>query len=226
MTAEGSRAERFRGWPPDMVAFFTELATDNTREFWRSNRHRYDSAVRAPMEALVEELEPEFGAGKVFRPYRDVRFSRDKSPYKTSCYAVLHRPGNASACYLRVDAGGLTAGGGAYAMTPDQLARFRAAIDDEQAGSELADLVVALREQGFETAPPALKVAPRGWSTDHRRIDLLRLRDMTVVRSAPPGPQVHTDRALAFVRECFERPAELFAWLDRHVGPAAERARR
>ena len=83
------------------------------------------------MEALLAELGPEFGETTLFRPYRDTRFSRDKSPYKT---AIAARVGDG---YVQLSAGGLMAGAGMYHMAPDQLERYRAAVaaDARAAGS-------------------------------------------------------------------------------------------
>src|SRR4051812_33089267 len=77
----------FTGWPVEAVEFFEALEDDNSRTFWQANKTVYERCVKGPMEGLLAELEDEFGAGKVFRPYRDVRFSRDKTPYKLSCAA-------------------------------------------------------------------------------------------------------------------------------------------
>src|SRR5689334_7282727 len=98
----------FRGWPAEALEFFEELAADNSKTFWTAHKQFYDTQVYAPMAALVAELEPEFGKGKIFRPYRDVRFSADKSPYKTEIAAVLGRG------YVRLHAAGLGAGSGRY----------------------------------------------------------------------------------------------------------------
>src|SRR4051812_28438083 len=88
--------------------------------------------VRAPMEALLAELTPEFGPGfgegKVFRPYRDVRFAKDKTPYKTHCGAVIEQGRGGGAYYVEVSSAGLRVGGGCFHLQSDQLARFRQAV--------------------------------------------------------------------------------------------------
>ena len=79
----------FRGWKAEALEFFDGLEADNSKAYWQAHKTEYETLVRAPMEALLIELEPEWGEGRVFRPYRDVRFSKDKSPYKTSIAAEL-----------------------------------------------------------------------------------------------------------------------------------------
>ena len=73
----------FEGFPVAALDFYDDLEVDNTKAFWEEHRHVYEEAVKAPMVALAAALEDEFGAAKIFRPYRDVRFSKDKTPYKT-----------------------------------------------------------------------------------------------------------------------------------------------
>lgn len=106
----------FRGWPVEGVEFFEGLAADNSKASWQEHKSVYEECVRAPMDALLADLESEFGEGRVFRPYRDVRFSRDKSPYKTSIAATLAEGG-----YIEMSADGLGAGCGLYHPASDQL---------------------------------------------------------------------------------------------------------
>ena len=79
----------FRGWPAEALDFFEGLEADNSKTYWLQNKDVYEDTVRAPMESLLEELGQEWGEGKIFRPYRDIRFSSDKSPYKTNIAAVV-----------------------------------------------------------------------------------------------------------------------------------------
>ena len=205
----------FRGWPADALEFYDGLIADNSRSYWQANRSTYERAVRGPMLALLEELAPEFGAGKIFRPNRDVRFSADKSPYKTHLGAVLQGGG-----YVELSADGLAAGCGYWHMAPDQLARFRAAVADDATGGPLASLLDRLRTEGIESiAHSELKTAPRGFARDHARIDLLRRKGLATWRRWPVAPWLGTarakDRVVGFLRS--SRPVH--DWLDRHVGP-------
>ena len=84
---------KFSGWPIEAVEFYEGLAADNSKTYWMAHKGVYDESVYAPMAALLAELAGEFGAGKIFRPYRDVRFSKDKTPYKTGIYAILESGG-------------------------------------------------------------------------------------------------------------------------------------
>ncbi len=108
----------FKGWPDRALAFFEGLEADNSKAYWLDHKDVYEHHVKAPMEALLTELSGEFGDWRLFRPYRDTRFSRDKSPYKTT---IAARIGHG---YVQFSADGLLAGAGTYHMEPDQLTRF------------------------------------------------------------------------------------------------------
>ncbi|HET9723684.1 MAG TPA: DUF2461 domain-containing protein [Actinomycetota bacterium] len=203
----------FRGWPVEALEFFEALEADNTRSFWEANRGVYEGTVRAPMEALLEELEPEWGEGHIFRPYRDVRFSADKTPYKTQIGAMV---GDG---YVQLDADGLAAGCGMWEMAPDQLERFRAAVADDRTGGELVGIVAEARAAGLEvTARQTLKTAPRGYPKDHPRIELLRHKGLITWRAWPAGAwlgrRTAKDRIVVFLRQS----SPLNGWLRDHVG--------
>lgn len=203
----------FRGWPVEALEFYEGLEADNSKAYWHRNKEIYERAVRVPMEELLAELEPEFGPVHIFRPYRDVRFSRDKSPYKTAI------GGTVGAGYVQLNARGLAAGCGMYDMAPDQLERFRAAIDDGAAGTELEALVGAIREGGITLMTHgALKTAPRGYPKDHPRIELLRLKGLVTWREWEAGAWLGTRRAKDRVVGFLRTSAPVVAWLDANVG--------
>ncbi|MGZ4715326.1 MAG: DUF2461 domain-containing protein [Acidimicrobiales bacterium] len=214
----------FSGWPPAAIDFFDGLEEDNSREYWLANRSIYDDAVRRPMEELLADLQDEFGESKIFRPNRDVRFSQDKSPYKTTIAATLAGGG-----YVQLSAAGLAVGSGMYWMAPDQLERFRAAIDAARTGTELEGLVAERRAAGVEvTAHDALRTAPRGYTKDHPRIELLRLKGLVAWREWPAATWLATRRAESRVVESLRGARPLLQWLDDNVGPSTlpEPARR
>jgi uncharacterized protein (TIGR02453 family) len=212
---------RFEGWSQGAVRFFAGLEQDNSKAYWTDRREVYEREVRAPMEALLAELADSHGDGHVFRPYRDVRFSKDKSPYKTAAAAVIERAGDgAHSLYLQLSADGLMVAGGAYMLPSDLLARMRAAIDDDRAGPQLERIVAGLRERGATAgAHDELKTAPRGYPKDHPRIELLRWKGVIAWFDHPPGPWLSTGEARDRVVEGWRAIAPLNAWLDANVRP-------
>jgi uncharacterized protein (TIGR02453 family) len=203
----------FEGWPVEAVEFYEGLEADNTKTYWQEHKSVYERCVVAPMQELLSDLADDFGEGRVFRPYRDVRFSKDKSPYKLNCAA--HLPGG----YISLSAEGLFVGSGLYMPDPDQVRRLRTAIDDRDPGSKLESIVVALRQSGYEVgAHEVLKTAPRGYSKDHPRIELLKYKGIVMSKAWPVGAWLGTRRAKGRVVACLEASRPLNAWLERYVG--------
>lgn len=208
----------FRGWPAEALEFYEGLRADNSKLFWTAHKDVYDAQVHAPMEELLAELEDEFGTGKIFRPYRDVRFSADKSPYKTAIGATLSGGG-----YLQLSADGLAAGRGYYGMAPDQLRRYREVVAEEAGGAELEALVAQVVKHGIEVrSRERLKGAPRGWPKDHPRLELLRNKDLFAWRQWPVGPWLGTAAAKRRVVEFLHATGPFNEWLDRNVGPSEQ----
>jgi uncharacterized protein (TIGR02453 family) len=203
----------FNGWPEEALDFFDDLAADNTKSFWTAHKAIYDEKILRPMTELTEELAEEFGESKIFRPYRDVRFSKDKTPYKTQIAAVIGR-----GAYIQLSAEGLGAGVGMWEMDPERLARYRASVDEEVPGTELEKIVSAIAETGSAVhGHGVLKSAPRGYSGDHPRVELLRYKGITAWQQWPVESWLTTavarDRIASFIRTC----APLNDWLARYV---------
>lgn len=206
-------AMAFKGWPVEAVEFYEGLEADNTKTYWHEHKRVYEECVKHPMEELLAELADAFGAGRVFRPYRDTRFSKDKRPYKTSCDA--HLP----AGYLSFSADGLFAGSGLYQPDAERLQRFRAAVDDDRSGAELVGIVAALRKGGYDVgAHEVLKTMPRGFAKDHPRAELLKHKGIVMSTSWPVGAWLGTRKAKDRVVRCLDDARPLREWLARHVG--------
>jgi uncharacterized protein (TIGR02453 family) len=211
----------FDGWPDTALAFYRNLEQDNTRAFWLAHKDTYERDVKAPFEGLSDLVAEEFGPLRVFRPNRDVRFSKDKSPYKTRCYAVTEGQGGES-YYVEVSAGGLVVAAGYWMMANDQLDRYRSAVDDERAGSALERIMADLAGQKLTNEAPSLKTAPRGYPRDHPRIELLRQKSAAVMRRSPPAHWLGTPAAADRIVEVWRAARPMNAWLAEHVGPSTE----
>ena len=204
----------FAGWSDEAIEFFEGLEAENTKAFWESHKPVYQAEVLAPMQALLDDLAPEFGAAKLFRPYRDTRFSADKSPYKTTIAAMVGRGG-----YLQFSAGGLGAGVGTFHMAADQLDRYRRSVDSDISGAELDKILARLTRDGSQLIThDMLKTAPRGYPKDHPRIDLLRRKGVAVWNEFAPSDWLASAGAPKTVAAFYRSAAPLRAWLDAHVG--------
>lgn len=216
-----SERSSFEGFPHEAFSWFAGLESDNSRQYFKAHRGVYERAVRSALGRMLEELADELGGRvKLFRQQRDVRFSADKSPYKSRTYGViLERPDSLAPLYAQLSASGLFAGTGYYLLARDQLARFREAVADDASGVELERAVATIESAGGETFGEALKSAPRGYSRDHPRARFLRHRSLIAGRSLPPGPEgIDREAALEHTRDTWASCASLNAWLDANVG--------
>jgi uncharacterized protein (TIGR02453 family) len=206
----------FKGWPPEAIEFYEGLEADNSKSYWMAHRDAYETQVKAPMEALLADLAPEFGEGRVFRPNRDVRFSTDKSPYKTAVAAMVGDVG-----YVQLSAKGLGVGSGMWRMAADQLDRYRRAVADEAGGESLLVIVSEARTHKLDiTGHDTLKTAPRGYPKDHPRIELLRNKGLIAWREWSPGAWLGTRKAKDRVVDFLYAARPLNDWLAAHVGPS------
>ena len=171
----------FTGFPSQALDFYDDLEVDNTRSFWEEHKGTYEYSVRRPMVALCAALAEEFGEAKVFRPYRDVRFAKDKTPYKTAQGAFI-QVGPATGWYVEISARGVRTGAGFYDATGPRIAAIRAAIDDDRRGNELAQMLKKLeahrrartedRTPWLRPQPPADPAAPSQVPDDRARLRL------------------------------------------------------
>jgi uncharacterized protein (TIGR02453 family) len=207
----------FSGIPVSALDFYDDLEVDNTRSFWAAHKATYEADVRAPMTALARALEDEFGAAKVFRPYRDVRFAKDKTPYKTH-QGVFVAKGPATGYYVEVAASGVRVGVGYYEAPGPRLARIRDAIADPGKGTGLAEVLASLESSGWVRGGETLKTAPRGYDVDHPRIALLRHKAMTLGKTYGFEPFIHTPELLDRVRADWREASPFVDWVCLHAG--------
>ena len=203
----------FTGFDEDAIAFYRELTLNNERGFWLANRERYEARVAGPMHELADELEPRFGPARLFRPYRDVRFSPDKSPYKLHAALTCERGG-----YVQVSAEGVAGGAGAYQLDKEQLDRYRRAVDAPRTGAELEAALADLRAKGVGIEiPEALKTFPRGFDAAHPRAELLRYKGIITWADWGVPDWFTTPEAAERIAAFLDDSAPLTAWLRANV---------
>jgi uncharacterized protein (TIGR02453 family) len=221
--------EGFEGFADRQGRFFRALARNQTREWFALHRAEYEDGWLAPMKALLsdvrERIDPLFprlplAAPKVFRIHRDIRFSRDKSPYKTHVggYVAVEGVGTTPAApiavYVHVSATELFAAAGHYMMDGPQLARFREALLDDARGAAVAGILKRLERAGFTVGSrETLARVPRGFDRDHPRADLLRRKGLTAHFPIPPRELLVSPRFVDWLVAHVRRAVPLVEWL-------------
>jgi uncharacterized protein (TIGR02453 family) len=219
--------EAFRGFPARVFAWFEGLERDNSREYFGATRECYEREIRDALAALLAELSDEFGGEpRVFRQQRDLRFTPDKTPYKTRTYGVLAGGAAKAGLYAELSARGLYAGSGYHRLARDQLARFRDAVADEHTGPQLADALSGALAAGLDVEGGSLRTGPRGYPRDHPRAALLRRTALFAGRRLAPSPGIGRAAATAHLAETWKAAAPLTTWLDANVGLTSEPPRR
>jgi uncharacterized protein (TIGR02453 family) len=225
-----TRSEGFSGFADARGAFFKKLARNNDRVWFLEHKAEFEEGWNAPMKVLLAEVKDaidaayahcDLGEPKVFRIFRDVRFSKDKSPYKTHIGGILPlaRSGKKvtdlpMALYLQVGAKETFGAAGHYQMEPESLARFRAAVADDARGKELVKILASLARKGFPAdAHERFKRVPKGFAPDHPRAELLKRRGLVVEFPAlPPALLTQTKLAKWLIAAC-KTAAPLVEWL-------------
>ena len=208
----------FQGITAGAFEFYEELQNNNNREWWQEHRDRYQSLVKEPLASLLAELEPRFGPGKLFRPNRDIRFSEDKSPYKTAQGAVASVQEGVG-YYLQISADGLLVGGGYHSHTPAQLARYRNSVDASGTGEALRQIVEAVAAAGFAVEGEKLKTVPRGYAREHPRAELLKHKSLSASVAIGRQDWLGTPAAVQDIAGLWEDLRPLVDWVSRHAAP-------
>jgi uncharacterized protein (TIGR02453 family) len=209
----------FQGFPEDALTFYEGLRADNSKAYWTDHKASYDACVKVPMAALLAELEPEFGPATFFRPYRDVRFAKDKTPYKEHAAAVVKDdPVGRAALYVQLGADGLYLGSGYFHTATDQARRLRAAIDADRTGKKLTAILDRLRADGFEVFGERLKRLPKEYDVGHPRADLLHHKSLVAGRALEPAEWMHTAECADRIAAMWRALLPLGVWLKDNVG--------
>jgi uncharacterized protein (TIGR02453 family) len=204
-------------WPPEALEFLRELEQNNDRDWFRANRKRYDESLVAPARELAENLK-HLGQPRFFRPYNNLRF-RPGPPLKEHLGVPIGY-GSGGAYYFELSLDGLFVGAGLHHPAPDQLERFRAAIDDSRRSGGFERALTKAEKAGLSLTQPELKRAPRGYPNDHPRVDRLRLKSITVSRRHQLEWWLHEPSCDKRIQSELEAATPLVRWLAETVGPS------
>ena len=201
----------FTGFPREALDFYDDLELDNTKSYWTAHKDVYETCVKAPMIELTGALEEEFGPAKVFRPYRDVRFAKDKTPYKNHQGAYV-ASSTGSGWYVQISSAGVYVAVGYYDPSSETLTAIRRAIADDGSGTDLLKLVAGLERKGWTRGGATLKTRPQGYAADHPRIELLRHKSLTAGINVGCPDWLETPKAVDEVRKSWRALRPLVEW--------------
>lgn len=215
----------FQGFPVGIISFFEDLGGNNNKAWFDANKRRYEECVKEPALAfgeLMAEKLADIAAGpppeaSPFRIYRDIRFSKDKSPYKTHMGIPFGDPGykkgESPGFYFHLDARQLIVGAGLYSFDKPVLEAYRQAVLHEESGARLALIVADLTDQGYDIWGRTYKRVPRGYDPEHPRTGLLLHSGLFAGLAEPPLPELHSPEIIDYCLEHYRNLAPLQHWL-------------
>lgn len=222
MSKRRKAASDFGGFPKDTIRFLAELKTNNNREWFAENRQRYETSLKQPAErfaaALCDEL-AELTAvaqkSRIFRIHRDIRFSKDKTPYNPHLHIgfMPHEGSPATGWYFGLYPQRATIGAGMFTFGKKQLPRFRERLDGED-GDELRRICDALVNNGHRLSEPELKRVPPPFSQEHPDAAHLRRKSLAAWRDFDDPAWLAGPMAVAKCMESFKMLKPLNDWLS------------
>jgi uncharacterized protein (TIGR02453 family) len=219
----------FRGFPKEGMRFLAELEKNNDREWFGQNKTRYKESVEAPakdfLEAMTRKIRPLIGGlvkGKVFRIYRDVRFSRDKTPYNPLikiAFAPEKKVGkkgcSAPMYFFRLNQDTLALGAGVYEFNDTRaLENYRKKVADNDSGPRLEKVLQKFKRNGLWINETHYKKIPVVFDKNHPREKLLRHRGLYAFIETPTPGQVSTPKAIEYCLKKYKSLSPLYDWLD------------
>lgn len=219
----------FHGFPKAGIKFLAELEKNNNKEWFQQNKTRYQESLEAPTKEFVAVMTDKMQAliggpvsGKIFRIHRDIRFSKDKTPYNPMikiAFASADKKGKkgcSSAMYFfRLQPGTLALGTGVYEINDHRmLERYRKSVADVKQGPQLAKILDRFRQNGFWINEPHYRRVPQGFEKDHPREDLLRHKNLYAFIEAPVASQLSTEQAVDYCLKQYKELSPLYHWLN------------
>ena len=209
--------------------FFQRLEKNQDRSWFQAHKAEFELGFQTPMKELLADVHMgidrayqhcDLEQPKIFRIFRDVRFAKDKSPYKTHIAGVIpiSRRGNVTevpmALYVQVGRPNSFAAAGQYMMDARSLERYRAAVADDKRGKELTKLLAALTNKGFLVRSyDAYKRIPKGYDAEHPRAEHLLRKGLTVTFPELPAGILASPKLSSWLTKQAKLAAPLVEWL-------------
>jgi uncharacterized protein (TIGR02453 family) len=219
----------FAGFQKETVRFLQGLHENNRKAWFEAHREEYESVFLAPAQAFAEALAPRLRKidpavvveprvnGSIMRINRDIRFSKDKTPYKDHLdlwFWTGERKGwDSSGFFFRLTPDRLILGAGIHNFAPPTLARYRKAVLDGKRGGPLSLLVRSLRDDGYDVGKESYKKVPGGVASDHPRAALLRHGGLHAMWEGKHPPALRAPGFVDFVADHFAAVAPIHRWL-------------
>ncbi len=215
----------------ETLKFLRALKQNNSRDWFNDNKTWYETAWKAPAQGFIDamcfRLQAETDtphSAKLFRIHRDIRFSKDKTPYNTHLHILFTREGSKAGLFFGLNTDRLVLGAGMMGFDKGQLAAYREAVAGKSGETLHADLAPLIQAGGRMNEPDLARV-PKPYEADHPRGDLLRRKSITVWQDYEDPAQAERADLLDTCVGQFARYKPVCNWLNEHIPAAAPRRR-
>lgn len=205
----------FSGFHADGPQFLDELSNNNTKDWFHANKSRFKESLETPAKDFVAQMIDALGEGwkgKIFRIYRDLRFSKDKTPYNTHLRIGFFKDREAG-LFFSLEPDELILGAGVFDFGKEGLVRFRDAVASDKDGKRLENLLNTHLESGYRLDEAELKKVPRGYDKEHERSVLLRRKSLALWRDSKMPKWIFGKSAVDRCLGVFEELDDLRSWL-------------
>ncbi|GAB5459411.1 MAG: DUF2461 domain-containing protein [Henriciella sp.] len=215
----------YTSFPKDALAFLTELKANNRKDWFAAQKPRYEAAIKLPAQAFTDAVCFRMKAmtdrdwqAKIFRIYRDVRFSKDKTPYNAHLHILFREEGRSAGLFFGLRPNELVLGAGVFKFDDVQLPAYRASVAGPK-GAELADLVTNYQSAGLRLNEPPLKRVPKGFPADHPRADLLKRKGFALWQDRPDPEIMLTPDGIQTCFDTWDHMSALRMWMNTNIPP-------
>lgn len=221
---------RFTGFPKEAFQFLQGLQEDNSRSYWSEHNQTWQTVIRPTMQSLIAELEPFFGPLRMYRPNRDIRFSHNKTPYKTWVGITTQGTGPGGiGVFFAIEPRSMRMSAGSGAFAADQIKEYRRSLDNPVAGPKFERIVSTIEQAGYEITSgrrPELIRMPRGYDQDHPRSHFLKWRGVVLRHQIPYADWFETPSVVDHIIQTWSSGLPLVEWIQEYVGPTQLKRRR
>lgn len=218
---------QFSGFPKETLTFLNQLDANNNREWFEENRYIYEQYFEVPANSFANYIQQRISSlirvqthSKVFRIYRDLRFTKNKSPFKTSIHIFFSQLNGARSqtqlgFHFRLKTGQLSLAVGSFVLQPLIIEAYRDAIVNNETGEAICNILARYtKNDGFHIDEPSLKRVPGGYNKNHIRGDLLRRKSLLLWHHSPLNQIIHTTQFADWVTEKYQTMLPVYQWLN------------
>lgn len=217
----------FQGFSQEGIQFLSKLQKNNNREWFQENKALFKRELELPAQQFSAEMVNRISellgvnvSSKIFRIYRDVRFSKDKTPYNTHLrISFIPDSGRKEGCgdvpafYFSLEPKALILGAGTFSFAKEGLSQYQHQVDNQETGAQLVSILQELKSRDFYIEAEIYKRIPSGFAPDHPREELIRRKGLALFKQHKLSPEIESPKLIDFCVDVYATALPLYRWL-------------